>query len=42
MTNLKNGTSDECCFENHNIVMENVEFNTGGNATAAAIDLFVS
>ena len=33
MHNLKMGLSEKCCFDNHNITTENVEFETGEDPT---------
>ena len=42
ITNLREGTSDDCCFDNHDITTVNIEFDTSGKAVAAAVDIFVS
>ena len=42
LNSLQEGTSKECCFDNHNITTENIVFDTEGDAVAAARHLFVS
>ena len=42
LQNLKDGTSEECCFANHDITTENVIFETDGDPLAAARHIFVS
>ena len=42
LSSLQDGTSKECCFNNHNITTENIVFDVVGDAVAAAQHLFVS
>ena len=42
LSSLQDGTSKECCFDNHNITTENIVFDTEGDAAAATRHLFVS
>ena len=42
LQNLKDGTSEECCFGNHDITTENIIFETDGDPVAAARHIFVS
>lgn len=42
LQSLKAGTSERCCFDNYDITTEYVEFETTGDAVAAALDIFVS
>ena len=39
--NLKMGLSEECCFDNHDITTENVEFETGEGPTKSVQHIFV-
>ena len=42
LKNLQDGTSDECCFDNHNITTGSVLFETVGDAVSIAQPFFVS
>ena len=42
LQSLKAGTSERCCFDTYDITTEYVEFETTGDAVAAALDIFVS
>ena len=42
LNSLQENTSQECCFNNHNITVENVVFDTEGDAVAVSRHLFVS
>ena len=39
---LKDGLSEECCFDNHNITTENIKFETGEDPVALVQRIFVS
>ena len=39
--NLKDGLSEECCFDNHNIITEIVEFETGEDPIKRVRHIFV-
>ena len=42
LRNLQDGTSDECCFDNHNITMGSLVFETVGDTVAMVQPFFVS
>ena len=39
--NLKNDRSEECCFDNHDIITEMVEIETGEDPLASVRRIFV-
>ena len=41
LRNLQEGTSDECCFDIHNITIGNLVFETQGDTVAMAEPFFV-
>ena len=38
---LRDGTSELCCFDNHNVMVENAVFQNSQNAASVAGQLFV-
>ena len=42
LKSLQENTSQECCFNNHNITVENVVFDTEGDPVAVSRHLYVS
>ena len=42
LRNIKDGTSDECCFDNHNITTGSLVFEIEGDTVATVQPFFVS